>query len=43
MTRLKNDCFGQWIDTTQPKKFTFEGNVIEGFDGDSVASALLAH
>ena len=35
--------FGAWIDRSKPVAFTFEGKQIEGFDGDSIASALLAN
>ena len=42
MKRLKNAYFGQWIDLSQPVQFTFEGELIQGLEGDTVASALLA-
>jgi sarcosine oxidase subunit alpha len=35
--------FGAWIDRSKPVKFTFEGRPIEGLEGDTVASALLAN
>ena len=35
--------FGAWIDRTKPVAFTFESKHIEGFDGDTIASALLAN
>ncbi len=35
--------FGAWIDRTKPISFTFEGKKIEGFAGDTIASALLAN
>ncbi|HKP25647.1 MAG TPA: 2Fe-2S iron-sulfur cluster-binding protein, partial [Dongiaceae bacterium] len=35
--------FGAWIDRGKPVAFTFEGKHIEGFDGDTIASALLAN
>ena len=43
MKRLKNPHFGQWIDPSQTVQFTFEGELIQGFEGDTVASALLAN
>jgi sarcosine oxidase subunit alpha len=43
MKRLKNAYFGQWIDPSQPVQFTFEGELIHGVEGDTVASALLAN
>ena len=33
---------GTWIDRSQPIRFTFDGRPIDGFAGDTVASALLA-
>lgn len=33
---------GTAIDTTRPLRFTFDGKAVEGFAGDTVASALLA-
>jgi len=33
---------GNRIDRTRPIRFTFDGNEYEGFDGDTLASALLA-
>ncbi|WP_119255735.1 2Fe-2S iron-sulfur cluster-binding protein [Shinella zoogloeoides] len=33
---------GTAIDRTRPLRFTFDGRVVEGFAGDTVASALLA-
>ncbi|MBA4095570.1 MAG: aminomethyltransferase [Rhodospirillum sp.] len=35
--------FGAWIDRSKPVAFTFESKHIEGFDGDTIASALLAN
>ena len=35
--------FGAWIDRSKPVAFSFEGKPIEGFDGDTIASALLAN
>src|SRR5262245_42505819 len=35
--------FGAWIDRGKPVAFTFEGKHIDGFDGDTIASALLAN
>lgn len=43
MKRISNDHFGQWVDTSEKVRFTFEGKVIDGLAGDSVASALLAN
>ncbi len=43
MKRLKNAHFGLWIDSSQTKQFTFEGKPVQGLEGDSVASALLAN
>ena len=40
--RLANGA-GSLIDREKPVAFTFEGQTIEGFDGDTVASALLAN
>ena len=31
---------GEWINRSKPVKFTFEGNTYEGFEGDSISSAL---
>jgi sarcosine oxidase subunit alpha len=33
---------GAWIDRTRPVRFVFNGNEVQGFAGDTVASALLA-
>jgi sarcosine oxidase subunit alpha len=35
--------FGAWIDRAETMRFTFEGREIEGFAGDTIASALLAN
>ena len=43
MKRLKNAHFGQWIDPSKTVQFTFEGELIQGLEGDTVASALLAN
>ena len=43
MKRLKNAHFGQWIDPSKAIQFTFEGELIQGLEGDTVASALLAN
>jgi sarcosine oxidase subunit alpha len=43
MKRLKNAHFGQWIDPSQTIQFTFEGGLVQGVEGDTVASALLAN
>ena len=34
--------FGTWIDRTRALRFTFNGREVQGFAGDTVASALLA-
>jgi len=34
---------GAWIDRTRPLRFRFNGNEVQGFAGDTVASALLAN
>jgi heterotetrameric sarcosine oxidase alpha subunit len=34
---------GGLTDRTRPVRFTFDGHPVEGFQGDTVASALLAH
>jgi sarcosine oxidase subunit alpha len=33
---------GSWVDRTQPLRFQFNGREVQGFAGDTVASALLA-
>jgi sarcosine oxidase subunit alpha len=43
MKRLNNAHFGQWVDASKAKHFSFEGKVVHGLEGDSVASALLAN
>ena len=43
MKRLNNAHFGQWVDASKTKYFSFEGKVVHGLEGDSVASALLAN
>jgi sarcosine oxidase subunit alpha len=40
MSRL---ACGGLIDRAQERSFTFDGNVLSGFSGDTLASALLAH
>ncbi|MBM3525323.1 MAG: aminomethyltransferase, partial [Alphaproteobacteria bacterium] len=35
--------FGSRLDRTRPLRFTFEGRAIDGFVGDTIASALLAN
>jgi sarcosine oxidase subunit alpha len=42
MNRLPHP-FGAWIDRAKPVAFTFEGKQIDGFEGDTIASALLAN
>jgi sarcosine oxidase subunit alpha len=39
--RLDNG--GTWIDRSKPLRFTFDGVEYEGFEGDTLASALLAN
>ena len=34
---------GTWIDRSKPLRFTFDGGEYEGFEGDTLASALLAN
>jgi sarcosine oxidase subunit alpha len=34
---------GAWIDRSKPVGFTFDGEELEGFEGDTLASALLAN
>jgi sarcosine oxidase, subunit alpha len=34
---------GGWIDRSKPVRFTFDGAELEGFEGDTLASALLAN
>ena len=34
---------GSWIDRSRPVTFRFDGVEYEGFDGDTLASALLAN
>ena len=34
---------GAWIDRSKPLGFTFDGVELEGFEGDTLASALLAN
>jgi sarcosine oxidase subunit alpha len=34
---------GSWIDRSKPRHFTFDGAEYEGFEGDTLASALLAN
>ena len=35
--------FGSLIDRNQPRSFTFEGETVNGYLGDTVASALIAN
>ena len=42
MARFRSDTLGN-VDRTKPVRFTFDGNEFEGFEGDTVASALLAN
>ena len=41
MNRLASP-FGSRIDRTRPVAFTFEGRRYDGFEGDTIASALAA-
>jgi sarcosine oxidase subunit alpha len=41
MNRLPNR--GQFIDRARPVTFSFEGNFVEGYEGDTIASALAAN
>ncbi|GAB2178861.1 2Fe-2S iron-sulfur cluster-binding protein [Dongia sp. agr-C8] len=41
MNRLPNR--GQFIDRTKPVTFSFEGAFVEGYEGDTIASALCAN
>jgi sarcosine oxidase subunit alpha len=34
---------GAWIDRSKPVGFAFDGTELEGFEGDTLASALLAN
>ncbi|ENN83876.1 sarcosine oxidase alpha subunit (plasmid) [Rhizobium freirei PRF 81] len=42
MTSWRSDGYGWAIDRQKPLSFTFDGRQVSGFDGDSLASALLA-
>ena len=42
MTGRRLNEGGTWIDRSRPIRFTFDGRPIDGFVGDTVASALLA-
>lgn len=42
MSRL-DDAFGTAIDRTKPISFRFEGKTYDGFEGDTIASALAAN
>jgi sarcosine oxidase, subunit alpha len=42
VTGRRLDVGGAWIDRSRPLTFTFDGRDVEGFAGDTVASALLA-
>ena len=37
------DKGGTWIDRSKPLRFTFDGEEYEGFEGDTLSSALLAN
>ncbi|MGB0380278.1 MAG: 2Fe-2S iron-sulfur cluster-binding protein, partial [Luminiphilus sp.] len=43
MTQRLELPYGILIDRTQPRSFTFEGETLSGYKGDSVASALVAN
>src|SRR5690554_700992 len=42
MSGWRSDGNGWAIDLSRPVSFTFDGRRVDGFEGDSVASALLA-
>jgi sarcosine oxidase subunit alpha len=42
VTSRRLDAGGAWIDRSRPITFTFDGQLYEGYAGDTVASALLA-
>ncbi|MGA1235025.1 MAG: 2Fe-2S iron-sulfur cluster-binding protein [Lutimaribacter sp.] len=42
MSGWRHPSMGQQIDRSQPLAFTFDGQPLQGFQGDSVAAALLA-
>src|SRR5437868_10036680 len=42
MTGRRVDGAGSWIDRGSPVTFMFDGRAVQGFAGDTVASALLA-
>ena len=43
MTGRRVDVGGAWIDWSRPIGFTFDGRELTGFEGDTLASALLAN
>lgn len=43
MTARRLDRGGTWIDRSRPVSFVFDGTPLTGFDGDTLASALLAN
>jgi sarcosine oxidase, subunit alpha len=43
MTSVRLAHGGAWIDRSKPVGFTFDGTELEGFEGDTLASALLAN
>jgi sarcosine oxidase subunit alpha len=43
MTSRRLESGGTWIDRSKPLRFTFDGVGYEGFEGDTLASALLAN
>ena len=43
MTSARPADGGAWIDRSRPVGFTFDGSGLEGFEGDTLASALLAN
>ena len=43
MTGRRVEVGGAWIDRSRPIGFTFDGRELTGFEGDTLASALLAN
>jgi sarcosine oxidase subunit alpha len=43
MTSRRLPSGGTWIDRSKPLSFTFDGGEFQGFEGDTLASALLAN
>jgi sarcosine oxidase subunit alpha len=42
VTGRRLETGGSWIDRSRPIRFLFDGRTVDGFAGDTVASALLA-